>query len=262
MERINQAGANTQYGHFSNSNQTDVAHQNGKYNGEKVNVSSLPKSALDAAIDGAEEMSLHKGEKAERKNKGEEKIETDTQMFEKIYTIENINQYLELAKQDEQMGQVKDTAQNILAAQGKNARGLAGQSFKNPTMQYLALSYALNQGRSDGASAETLDNIADALIELGIEFGSQVRADLNTIEAAGSFGKTTEEVSVFQSTYQDAVFAANNLAQTVNIVLERLGINNQKSFDLNKVKEGLLKMVSLLLNIVRCKILSLLCGIT
>ena len=177
--------------------------QTGTLLGEKaVDISGEISSLGDAA----EEISLHMAEKSEDKHHAERKVKS-----------ERPPQLLQPAEIVEMLEQARDPdAQAKLDA-------LAAESFGDVSKQYLALQYALRQGERENASAELLESLRDALADLEIESGPQIRAGLNTLRTAGEFAQDAQGVEAFQNTYRDIVLGENTLGKTLDLALQRFG---------------------------------------
>jgi type III secretion protein W len=204
----------------------------GTFKGEQV----LMKDVQSTLADAAEEISMHHSEKAERKNFSDRKVTTGTQ--QQLMQIQEINEYLEKAKQFQDPKALKDLAKQLQSGEG-NPRELARRQSREPSDQYVLLQYALHDARENGASEEVLERLQDAIADLEMESGPQIRAGLNTVSVAGEFGGTREEVEAFQGVYRDVVLGDSSLAQTLKLVIERLG--GVTGDDFKKGLQGLIK---------------------
>jgi len=173
--------------------------------------------------DTAEELSLHMAEKAESKHHSERKLKSDKPPA--LLAVPEIIETLEQAKNADAQPKLQELCRALMAGHG-SPRQLAGQAFQDITHQYLGLQYALQQGEQDGADPALLEEIRDALADLEMESGPQIRAGLNTLASASGFAVNAEEVGRFQNTYRDMVFAETSLAGTLKLALERFGSNN------------------------------------
>lgn len=121
----------------------------------------------------------------------------------------------------------------------ESPKQLACQETRDPTGQYLLLQYALQDGLKNGTGEEILDTLREALADLEMDHGPQIRSNLNTIGAAGEFGADRESIEAFQTTYRDVVLGEATLAQTLKLVLERL--SGKEGEDFGRGLQGLIK---------------------
>ena len=170
--------------------------------------------------DAAEEISLHNSEKAESKHTAERKKEVAKPAT--LMSPEAIENYTNAAEGEEGAQKLAALAKRMLSGQGDPAK-LARQGSGNPTSQYMALQYALGQGEREGAPADVLERIQEALEDLEMSHGPRIRADVNTIAALGAGGLAPAEVGQLQQTYTDMVMGKPTLNQTLLLALERFG---------------------------------------
>lgn len=170
--------------------------------------------------DAAEEISLHHSEKAESKHTAERKKELARPLA--LMNAEAIEAYVNAAEGEDGPEKLAALAKRMLGGEGDPAK-LARQSFGNPTSQYLALQYALGQGQREGAPADVLERLQEALEDLEMSHGPRIRADVNTIDAAAESASAPGEVAQFQQTYSDVVLGTATLNQTLKLVVERFG---------------------------------------
>lgn len=188
----------------------------GQYAGQQIQVDD----GLSVLADAAEEISLHHSEKAETKHASERKKEATRPM--ELMSPEAIMAYMEAAQAFEDPEQLVQLAKRMLSGQGDPA-AQAKQAFQGPTEQFMALQYALHQGEREGAPAEVLDALREALDDLEMEHGPRMRADVNTIGTAQEGARGHADVAQFQSTYRDVVLGNPSLAGTLKLALERFG---------------------------------------
>ena len=188
----------------------------GQLNGQQVQVDD----GLSVLSDAAEEISLHHSEKAETKHASERKKEATRPL--ELMSPEAIMAYMEAAQAHKSPEEMAQLAQRMLSGQGDPA-AQAKQAFGEPTQQFMALQYALHQGEREGAPAEVLDALREALDDLEMEHGPRIRADINTVGTAGEGAHSREDVAQFQATYRDVVLGNPSLAGTLKLALERFG---------------------------------------
>ncbi len=188
----------------------------GRLGGENVAVDTGQSVLADAA----EEISLHNSEKAESKHTAERKKEVAKPAT--LMSPEAIENYVNAAEGEKGAEKLAELAKRMLSGQGDPAK-LARQSFGNPTSQYLAMQYALGQGEREGAPADVLERLREALDDLEMSHGPRIRADVNTIDAIAGGGASPAEVAGMQQTYTDMVMGKATLNQTLQLALERFG---------------------------------------
>lgn len=170
--------------------------------------------------DAAEELSLHMAEKTEDKHAAERKVKGERPM--PLLHANEIVEFLSHTHDPDAQEKLIELTQQLLERQAL-PRQTAERAFKDVTQQFLALQYALHEGEQQGAPAAVLDDIRDALAELELESGPQIRAGLNSLRTAGGFANNADGVMDFQRTYRDVVLGQNTLGKTLDMALERFG---------------------------------------
>ena len=168
----------------------------------------------------AEELSLFNSSKAESKNAAERK--KDTMRSLERMSKDEVAECMEASETFENAEEEAMFAHLMLAGRQDPGR-LARQKFGRASDQFLALQYALNKGEEEGADGEVLDAIREALDDLDMEAGPQIRADLNTLGAASEGMGSKEELQEFQQTYTDIVLGEPTLVGTLSLALSRFG---------------------------------------
>lgn len=191
--------------------------QKGELGGQKVTV----KDVASVLADAAEELSLDKGEKAEQKQFDELKWKPETSGIA-VHKVEDITAYLDAAAELDSAEELVALAKLMQSGQG-NPRELARQQSRDPTTQYMLLEYALRDGEARGTPEAVLEDLRDAMADLEVASGPQIRAGLNTVGVAAEQGGTAQDIATFQGTYRDVALGNHSLSQTMSIVLERLG---------------------------------------
>lgn len=191
--------------------------QTGTLRGQQVQVTDGPSPLGDAA----EEVSMLFSEKVETLEHEQREVESGSHIL--VMEVEDITTYLEAAKAFQDPARLAELAKRMLAAGGEPPRQLAYQQSRDPSHQYVLLQYAFRQGQSEGASAEVLDRLADAIAEMEDQLGPQIRAGLNSIGSASIWSQDAHGVETFQRTYRDVALGDLPLSQTLRLVLERLG---------------------------------------
>jgi len=186
--------------------------------------------------DAAEELSLYAAEKMEHKSLDEREVKTETPI--ELMQIDEITAYLEATKWLDDPQKLAQIAKQLQSGQG-NPQELARRESRDPTKQYMLLQYAAQDGMKNGVSPEIIDGLLDALADLEVQYGPQIRSGLNTVSAASEFAGDSAGISAFQSTYQDVVLGQTTLAQTLGLVLDRL--SGRDGEDFGRGLHGLIK---------------------
>ncbi|MFC4160060.1 type III secretion system gatekeeper subunit SctW [Chitinimonas lacunae] len=199
----------------SQSNQSaQTATQNGSWRGEAL---TLKNDANSILTDAAEEITFAHAERADAKRLQERKLEA--RRGPELLTLEQIAAYLH-----DMHGQIPEKLVELakqMLARGAKPDQLA-QALPDPAERFLALQYAARQGEKDGASAEQLDAIHEALAELEAEHGDRIHAGLNAAAAGRELGNPAAGARL-RGAYQDMVLGQASLAATVKALLERFG---------------------------------------
>ena len=198
------------------ANQMPMQADTGAYRGERVMV----KDAASALADAAEEISMHNSEKVEEKTFDERECEAESPLD--LQMIKDISAYLEAAKGFEDPQKLADLAKRMQSSQ-EHPGELARQETNDPAQQFMLLHYALVDGERAGVPAAGLEDIRDALADLEMQSGPQIRAGINTMGVAAGQSDSAQGIANFQGTYRDVVLGDDSLAQTLTLVLDRLG---------------------------------------
>lgn len=188
----------------------------GQFFGQQVQMDGVDSMLSDAA----EEIGMHHSEKAETKHSSERKKEAGRSLD--MMGIEAITAYLDAAQAVEDPEQLVQLAKRMLSGQGDPAQH-ARQAFGEPTGQFMALQYALQQGEREGAASDVLEALRESLQDLEMAHGPAIRADINTVGTAAQAGSSRAEIAEFQTTYRDVVLGVSSLAATLKLALERFG---------------------------------------
>ena len=179
-------------------------------------------SMLDGS---AEELSLFlshtSGDRVE--SKGFKDLRWTAGQGELTPDMEEVESFLSAVKLDPK--QLAVLAQRMQSGQGQ-PRELARDQFQDAAGQFMLLRYVLLDGERKGLPEQALDKLRDAIADLELESGAQIRASLNTIGVAAAYGGEGKNIENFQSAYQDTVLGNATLAQTLKLLLERLGGDN------------------------------------
>ncbi|WP_129781717.1 type III secretion system gatekeeper subunit SctW [Peristeroidobacter soli] len=206
----------------------DPSSQEGVWRGANVQVAA---SAEDLLTDAAEEITMEHSEHVESHKLEEREIEEEPPL--QLPNLEEILTYLESSgKQDQQeklQQFVEALKRNSQQGSDTSPREESRRQFGNETEQFLALSYAARALEQEGGHDALLAQVRESLQDLHEDAGSQIRANLNTIQAAAEFGAgNAEQVAAFQSTYRDAVLNGQNLGAMLKGTLERFGTDDYR----------------------------------
>ncbi len=201
-----------------NTQQTDK--NSGPPVGNMLGQATVEVEGTVSLADSAEEISLHMAEKTEQKHHAERKVRNDAPLA--LLTAESILAYMAQTRDGDAQEKLNELTRQLLSRQA-DPRKAAAQRFGDVSQQFLALQYALRQGQQEGAPQDVLDSLSDALADLELESGPQIRAGFNTIGAASSFASDARGVAEFQQTYRDVVLGKSTLSSTLDLALERFG---------------------------------------
>ncbi|MVW78572.1 TyeA family type III secretion system gatekeeper subunit [Bordetella sp. 02P26C-1] len=205
---------------------------------------ALPEFSL---TDSAEEITLHMAHRIEDKLHSERKVRGEKQTIG--IEIETLLSYMDQAREDDAQARLEELASRILSG-NVDPRTEIANFAKRMSVQYLAYHYVLQRGRQQNASEEILSDLGDALADLEQRAGRSIRADINTIDAAASYGKTANEITHFQAAYEnvvrlevaqnrvEAVLGDATLAKTLSLALQ--------SFGTKRIADGLKALTSAL----------------
>lgn len=170
--------------------------------------------------DAAEEISLHMAEKTESKHHAERKVKPERPM--ELMQPAEIIEMLQQSQDPNAQAKLEALVEKLLSGHG-SPRQQTAQAFGDVSQQFLALQYALRKGEQDGASPDVLETLRDALADLEIDSGPQIRAGLNALGSATEFASDASGVLAFQNTYRDIVLGENTLGKTLDLALDRFG---------------------------------------
>lgn len=170
--------------------------------------------------DSAEEIGLYMEEVTETKHHSERRIKPSRTMV--LMQPAEIIEMLEQGHDPDTQAKLEVLVAKLLTGHALPRRE-ASQAFEDVSQQYLALQYALHKGEQEGASVERLESLRDALSDLEIDSGPQIRAGLNSLGSASAFASDAAGVQTFQNTYRDIVLGENSLSKTLGLALERFG---------------------------------------
>ena len=194
----------------------DAAPAEGSLRGERVQ--AIPAEGL--ALDSVEEVSMHFAEPAEEKKVEVESAEPEFEL--RLMDPDEILTYY-ASTHNEADAQRMLMLVKLMASPGASPALLAQSSFTDETLQHLALQMALHEARRDDASADVVARLREALTDLDDDAGPRIRANLNTVAAAGSSASDAAGVAHFQQTYVDIVLGEPTLHQTLQQALRRFG---------------------------------------
>ncbi len=195
-----------------------VARQgSGSLNGEQVVQAKSDASILE---DAREELSV-----AIAVHKGESKTFRQRQVAAgggvRRMQIEQVQAYLDATRRHPDPAELANLAKRIQDA--ARPRDVAQQSSQSPAHWFALLQFALHDAQRRGLPDDVVERLRDALEDLDLEYGSEIQAGLNTAQVASEFAPDSKGVETFQRTYTDIVLGEQTFAQTLQLVLKRLG---------------------------------------
>jgi type III secretion protein W len=202
------------------SMQTGAGQTMGQQKGMALGETVVQVQGEFSLADSAEELSLHMSEKTESKTHAERTVKADRPT--QVMNMEQIEELLDETHDADAQAKLGELTKHLLEGKG-NPREQAGQAFEDISQQYLALQYALKKGEQEGASVEVLEGLRDAIADMEMESGPEIRAGINTLRTAGAFSADATGVADFQRTYRDVVLGENSLSKTLNLAIERFG---------------------------------------
>lgn len=188
--------------------------QTGSLRGETVKV----KDAGDILADSAEEISVHMSQKNELKKHDELSLESDKPEF--ILLIEEINAYLDMVGAFSDPQKLAELTKRMQSGE-ESPRELARQQSRDPAHQFVLLQHAWAEGNAAGIPQAALERLQDAIADLEMERGPEIRAGINTASVALGVSSSHLERENFQDTYRDVVLGQSNLSQTLKTVFDR-----------------------------------------
>ena len=188
--------------------------QTGSLRGETVKV----KDAGDILADSAEEISVHMSQKNELKKHDELSLESDKPEF--ILLIEEINAYLDMVGAFSDPQKLAELTKRMQSGE-ESPRELARQQSRDPAHQFVLLQHAWAEGNAAGIPQAALERLQDAIADLEMERGPEIRAGINTASVALGVSTSSLERENFQDTYRDVVLGQSNLSQTLKTVFDR-----------------------------------------
>jgi type III secretion protein W len=202
------------------STQAGAGQTAGKQAGMAMGETAVRVSGEFSLADSAEELSLHMAEKTESKTHAERTVKADRPV--QVMDMDQIEELLDQTHDADANAKLGELTKKLLDGKG-NPREQAGQAFEDISQQYLAMQHALQKGEKEGASVDVLEGLRDAIADMEMESGPEIRAGINTLRTAGAFASDATGVADFQRTYRDVVLGENSLSKTLNLAIERFG---------------------------------------
>lgn len=226
MTRIDGGTTTANFQSLAQQNQTGMDEgalpgQTGSLRGESVQV----KEVGDVLADAAEEISVHMSQKDEVKKHGERSIESDVSA--QIMKLEEINAYLDMKGMFSDPKKLAELTKRMQSGD-ENPRELARQQSRDPALQYVLLQHALVEGKSSGISQSAQERLQDAIADLEMERGPEIRAGINTAGVAASTSSSPAERENFQDAYRDVVLGQSSMSQTLKTVFDRFTNEGQQ----------------------------------
>lgn len=201
-----------------------IRSQPGQIAGLRLEVAAPGSSVLG---DAAEEIALLFGEKAERKRHEDRIVKGATRPMD--LTVERINAYLDKAHKQSRAQALAQAARQLLSAGAAGLREALQQlpGFQQPTERYLLLRFTRLTAPQEGAPADMLLRLDQAIADLETLHGESIQANLLTIDHAADYGRSPQEVSTFQNSLQ-SVLDAPTLGRALQEVLRLAGETGQR----------------------------------
>lgn len=185
------------------------------------------KEGASLLADAAEEIGLHLSEKIEQRTHGNRQVGPGRSA--RRLTIEQITAYLEKSRQPLTEADRQARVQDLLNRAQTRGESLAreGTHAQNPTEHYLLLQQALQTALSDHAPQQVIERLEQALADLEAQSGTQIQANLATIDQAASFGQTAQSIGSFQASIH-AILGKPTLGQAFQEALTLAEKNGSK----------------------------------
>lgn len=142
--------------------------------------------------------------------------------------IEQVRAYLDATRRHDDPAALADLARRM--QDSVRPRDVAQASSRSPSHWFALLQYALHDAQHGQRGADVIERLRDALDELELDYGNEIQAGLNTVQAAAGFATDAQGVETFQRTYTDIVLGDKTFAQTLQTVLQRLGGSRGQDF--------------------------------
>ncbi len=191
----------------------------GRLNGQTIVVQPNAFSVTNAA----EEMSFGHSEKAEKEKPLEERAAKAFEIH--IPAMAELEEIFKTMQEDDAARNLKQLAKSLVqvARNQGNLLQAASERFSDPSKQYLALAAAIHEASQDPGARLELEVLRDALATLEEQQNKEIRAGLNTLDAAAEYGPHAEDGDTFRAAYRDAVFGEGTLAENFKVLLDRFG---------------------------------------
>lgn len=186
----------------------------GSLAGEQVRV----KDAASVLDDAKEEIGMHHSEKVEAKDFSERMFEGSQHV--QYMRVEQIEKYLDSTQRFRDPRGLAEITKRLQAS-ARPRIGVQRES-RSVAHQFALLQFALADARAISLPIEVIERLEEALEELDHQAGPEIRAGLNSAQAAAGFEPTAQGVENFQQAYSDIVLGETTFAQTLLVVLQRL----------------------------------------
>jgi type III secretion protein W len=205
---------------FQQMNQDVGAPPTGRLNGQMIVVH---KDSAFSVNNAAEEMSFGRSESVEKEKPLDER---QVKAFDvRIPSMAELEEIFKTMQEDDAARALKQLAKNLVqvARNQGNPLQAASERFSDPTKQYAVLAAAIHEATQDPGARLELEVLRDALATLEGQKNREIRAGLNTLNAAAEYGPRAEDGDTFRAAYRDAVFGEGTLAESFKALLDRFG---------------------------------------
>ncbi len=143
---------------------------------------------------------MHLGQQVEQKTHAERRIRGSQPA--QYLTIEQIRRYLEQVGEAESAQALQTQARGLLQKDNPDLSDPTGDPSPGTMAHYLLLNYTRETAREQGAPAEIVARLEDAIDALYDRHPEAIQAPLVTIDHAIRFGQDAREVRQFQHSLQ------------------------------------------------------------
>lgn len=221
-----EGGSPAQFNLPQQSTHTASEQARGQWRGENVQVGGDARSSI---TDAAEELTFAHSERASKSRIENRDVRAAGDI--RFAEVEKLMEYLNQTGAGDADAKLEEFAKKLMEQHrenqgqgGANPREQARQQFGDVAGQYAALVATLARLKKSGASGALTAAVQDAIDNLEDDFGGEIKANLNTVNAATAFAAGDgAKLQSFQGAYHDAVMGDGTLAGTMRQALKRFG---------------------------------------
>ncbi len=198
-----------------------AASVDGNYQGQRVSLVADPVAMLE---DSAEELSFVHSEKVEKKLAKRKLGKTGLKSFAMKQAELYLKQVNDLEKNKKLAAFAKQIAQMHKSPTAKQLQELAAKSYPDVSHQFLALSYARDFLREEGAAPGLIANVGNAVTQLEAQHGPEIHAGINVSASASAAAEQgVGEVQELRDLYRDVVLDYKSITQAYSKVVKDYG---------------------------------------